>query len=83
MKAGLIMEFDDIRVNPYNNEMVKRSFGFKVKVLRKRTGLSQSKFAAFIGVNVRTYQDWEVDRFHPQNEELILLGVEKKIDERF
>lgn len=30
-----------------------------VKLLRRSTGLSQSKFAAYFGIPVRTLQDWE------------------------
>jgi len=31
----------------------------KIKKLRKKTGLSQSKFAAKFGIPVRTLQQWE------------------------
>ena len=36
-----------------------------VKELRKETGMSQSKFAAFFGISVRTLQDWEPGRYNP------------------
>lgn len=33
-----------------------------VKAIRERTSLSQSEFAALIGVSVKTLQNWEQDR---------------------
>ena len=36
-----------------------------VKDLRNQTGLSQSKFAAFFGIPVRTLQDWEQQKRIP------------------
>lgn len=36
-----------------------------IKELRKATGLSQSKFAAYFGIPVRTLQEWEQERQHP------------------
>lgn len=35
------------------------------KELRKNTGLSQSKFAAYFGIPVRTLQDWEQQKRTP------------------
>lgn len=37
----------------------------KIKELRTKTGLSQSKFAAFIPMSVRTLQDWEQGKRTP------------------
>ena len=34
----------------------------RVSGIRQKTGLSQSRFAALLGVSVRTLQDWEQDR---------------------
>ena len=38
----------------------------KVKELRNKTGLSQSKFAAQYGITVRTLQGWEAGRNIPE-----------------
>lgn len=38
-----------------------------IKELRRSTGLSQSKFAAYFGVPVRTLQEWEQERKSPPN----------------
>ncbi|MBQ3967431.1 MAG: helix-turn-helix domain-containing protein [Lachnospiraceae bacterium] len=35
------------------------SFADRIKELRKKTGLSQSKFSAKFGIPVRTLQQWE------------------------
>ena len=36
-----------------------------VSLVREKTGLSQSRFAALLGVSVRTLQDWEQGRRIP------------------
>lgn len=44
----------------------------------ERTGLSQAKFAALLGVSVRTLQDWEQDRRAPSGAARTLLMVAAK-----
>jgi len=34
-----------------------------IKEIRNSWGLTQAEFAALLGVNVRTFQDWEQERF--------------------
>ena len=46
-----------------------------VAELRGRLGLSQSKFAALIGISVRTLQEWEQGRRHPRGPARVLLRV--------
>jgi len=46
--------------------------------IRKKTGLSQSKFAALLGVSVRTLQDWEQDRRAPSGAARTLLLIAHK-----
>jgi putative transcriptional regulator len=43
--------------------------------IRKRLGLSQSRFAAIIGVSVRTLQNWEQGHRHPEGPAKALLRV--------
>ncbi|MBF0460692.1 MAG: helix-turn-helix domain-containing protein [Magnetococcales bacterium] len=46
-----------------------------VKAIRERTGLSQSGFAQLIGVSVKTLQNWEQGRRHPQGPSRALLTI--------
>lgn len=46
-----------------------------VKAIRKRLGLSQSRFAAMIGVSPRTLQGWEQGRREPEGPAKALLRV--------
>ncbi len=45
------------------------------KSIRTRLGLSQSRFAAIIGVSVRTLQNWEQGRREPEGPAKALLRV--------
>lgn len=42
---------------------------------RRRTGLSQSRFAALLGVSVRTLQGWEQGRKQPSGAARTLLAI--------
>lgn len=42
---------------------------------RRKTGLSQSQFAALIGVSVRTLQGWEQGRKQPSGAARTLLAI--------
>ena len=46
-----------------------------VAEIRKKTGLSQSRFAALLGVSVRTLQDWEQNRRVPSGAARTLLLI--------
>ena len=49
-----------------------------VRGIRKKTGLSQVKFAALLGVSVRTLQDWEQERRAPSGAARTLLLIAEK-----
>lgn len=49
-----------------------------VAFIRERTGLSQTKFAALLGVSVRTLQEWEQGRRAPSGAARTLLMVAAK-----
>ena len=49
-----------------------------VAEVRQKTGLSQSKFAALLGVSVRTLQDWEQGRRAPSGAARTLLLIADK-----
>ena len=43
--------------------------------IREQYGLSQAKFAALLGISVRTLQNWEQGRRHPRGPARVLLRV--------
>lgn len=47
----------------------------EVGSIRAEYGLSQAKFAALLGISVRTLQNWEQGRRHPQGPARVLLRV--------
>ena len=49
-----------------------------VATIRERTGLSQAKFAALLGVSVRTLQEWEQGRRAPSGAARTLLMIAAK-----
>lgn len=49
-----------------------------VASIRKRTGLSQTRFAELLGVSVRTLQDWEQNRRTPSGAARTLLLIAHK-----
>jgi len=52
-----------------------------VRVIRNKLKLSQSEFAALMGVSVRTIQDWEQGRRKPSGPAIALLRIaEQKPD---
>ena len=60
------------------NKSASRKHSFtepEVKVIREKTGLSQSQFAALIGVSKRTLENWEQERRHPTGPARALLKI--------
>ncbi|KZN15130.1 NadS family protein [Marinomonas sp. TW1] len=47
----------------------------EVKVIRTKTGLSQSRFASLLGVSKRTLENWEQGRRQPTGPARALLKI--------
>lgn len=54
-----------------------------VNVIRKKLNLSQSAFAALLGVSLRTLQDWEQGRRQPRGPAQSLLRIAMQHPEVF
>ena len=46
-----------------------------VKMIRVRTGLSQTEFAQLLGVKLKTIQNWEQHRRQPTGPAVVLLTI--------
>ena len=53
------------------------------KIIRSKLQLSQSAFAALLGVSMRTLQDWEQGRREPQGPAIALLRIAEQHPEVF
>jgi len=53
------------------------------RVIRAKMKLSQSAFAGLLGVSMRTLQDWEQGRRHPQGPAIALLRIAEQHPEVF
>lgn len=53
------------------------------QVIRSKMKMSQSAFAALLGVSVRTLQDWEQGRREPQGPAIALLRIAEQHPEVF
>lgn len=49
-----------------------------VVAIRERYGLSQERFAALLGISVRTLQNWEQGRRRPHGPARVLLRVAER-----
>ena len=65
MKAGRAARVTEISVSP-------------IVAARHAVGLSQARFAALLGVSVRTLQEWEQGRRSPSGAAKTLLSVAEK-----
>ena len=65
MKPGREFKFDSL--NP--------------KLIRKKLGLSQGKFASLMGISSSTLQNWEQGRRKPEGPAKVLLAVTYKFPE--
>lgn len=64
-----------------NGQKPSREFNLKkpdVKTIRKRYGLSQSKFAQLLGISTATLRNWEQGRRTPKGPARVLLLIAEK-----
>jgi putative transcriptional regulator len=57
--------------------------GDQIKRIREATGLSQSKFATWLGVSLASLQDWEEGRSPPTQRALRLLQKAEACAKKF
>lgn len=63
-------------------EMARGLFGRDVRLAREKTGLSQERFAAALGLPVATLRNWEQGRFNPDPAARALIRIVSKDPER-
>ncbi len=72
---GSVQEMDAIAKGKKKPPRTFRHQEPEVKVIRERTGLSQSRFAQIIGVSKRTLENWEQGRRRPTGPARALLKI--------
>lgn len=50
----------------------------EIKTIRQSTGLTQKKFALYLGVSVKTVEAWESGRNHPEGSACRLLSITRQ-----
>ena len=78
MLCESIRQAGEIRRGKRKPSRVTVIFDPDPKAIRERLGLSQSRFAAIIGVSIRTLQNWEQGRREPEGPAKALLRVVDK-----
>jgi putative transcriptional regulator len=65
IKRGAMKPSRVFKINPQND----------IAKVRDKLGLSQSKFAAVLGISADTLQNWEQGRRHPTGPARVLLKI--------
>lgn len=82
LNAELLESIEDLKAGRIGRVTVVtrdgRSLESAVARVRIGSGLSQSKFAALLGVSVRTLQQWEQGRREPSGAAKTLLKIAEK-----
>ena len=74
----LVQSLNEARSIVHGKKKPSRVFEVKtpdVKMIRERTGLSQTGFAQLLGVKVKTIQNWEQHRRQPTGPAVVLLNI--------
>ena len=63
------------RVKTYSITPIKEYSGKEIREIRMRAGMTQTVFAAYMGVSKKTVEAWESNRTHPTGTVFRLLDV--------
>lgn len=67
----------EARVTKLSVEPVTHYDPAEIKSIRKNTGFTQTVFAQYMGVSVKTVEAWEAGRNHPEGAACRLLALTK------
>lgn len=69
------------RVKTYMILPVKEYSGKEIRDIRTKAGMTQSVFASYMGVSIKTVEAWEGGRTHPTGPVFRLLDILSKSEE--
>ena len=69
------------RVKTYMILPVKEYSGKEIRDIRTKAGMTQSVFASYMGVSIKTVEAWECGRTHPTGPVFRLLDILSKSEE--
>ena len=69
------------RVKTYMILPVKEYSGKEIRDIRTKAGMTQSVFASYMGVSIKTVEAWEGGRTHPTGPVFRLLDIFSKSEE--
>ena len=75
LHAALLEVLDDVRGIRPLPELTTIPKAVDVRRIRRKSGLSQARFAKRFGISVRTLQDWEQGRYRPDAMARALLTI--------
>ena len=71
----------EAKVKTYMILPIKEYAGKEIRDIRKKAGMTQSVFASYMGVSVKTVEAWEGERTHPTGPVFRLLDILSKSSE--
>ena len=63
------------RVKTYSITPIKEYSGKEIREIRMKAGMTQSVFASYMGVSIKTVEAWEGGRTHPTGPVFRLLDI--------
>ena len=74
--------FGKAKVKTYMITPVKEYDGKQIRSIRMKAGMTQSVFASYMGVSIKTVEAWEGGRTHPTGPVFRLLDILSSREER-